>query len=81
MSKFLLISLSLFALGIATVLFEGLIANNHANFHPCGSGMICDFIIIQDEISIGIFLVIAGGIMLGIRKAMKRKKIISLVGT
>ena len=81
MSKLLLVSVSLFALGMAIVLFEGLVANNHADFHSCGSGIMCDFVINQYELSIGIFLVIAGGIMFGFNKAMKRKEINSLVGT
>lgn len=79
MSKLLLVPVSLFALGIGIILFEGLVANNHANFHPCSRDMICDFVVAQDPISIGVFPVIVGAIMFGLQKAMKRTKILDSI--
>ena len=73
MGKFRLVAVSLVALGVAIVMFEGLVANNRANFHPCSPGIICDFVVAQDPISIGVFSVISGAIMLGFHNPMKRK--------
>lgn len=74
MSKLLLASVLLIALGIAIILFEGLVANNHANFHPCSPGLICDFVVVQDEFSIGVFPVIAGLLTLGCHGSLSRSK-------
>ena len=76
MSKALFASVSLIALGVAIILFEGLVANNRVTFHPCAPGVICDFVVAQDPISIGIFPVIAGAVMFGFHKAMKGTKIL-----
>jgi hypothetical protein len=40
--------------------------------------MICDFVIIQDPISIGIFPVIAGAIMFGLHKVLQKPKEIKM---
>ncbi len=74
MSKLLPASVSLIAIGIAITLFEGLVANNRANFHPCSPGIICDFVVAQDPISIGIFPVIAGVIALGFHRILSRSE-------
>lgn len=75
-SNLLLISVPFVALGVAITVFEALVANNHANFHPCSQDTICDLVVVQDPLSIGLFPVIAGAIMIGLQKALKGKQIL-----
>ncbi|MGH9993023.1 MAG: hypothetical protein ACREBU_03950 [Nitrososphaera sp.] len=74
MEKLLLVSVSLFSLGISIILFEQLVANNKDNFHPCPPELICDYFVGHDQISIGIFPAIVGAMILGLQRVMTRSK-------
>jgi len=69
-----LVAISLFALGIAMLLFEGLVANNRAKFVPsCPAYIHCDYLSVPTEVYFGLFPAIAGAILLGIHKATRRR--------
>lgn|GEM_PF-6189157 len=71
----LLIAISLLTLGIAMILFEGMVLNNKTNFHPCPADLICEFLV-PTEFYFGLFPAIAGVVMLGIHRVNSGRRIL-----
>ena len=75
MSKLQLLGSSLLALGIAVVLFVGLVLYNKTNFHLCPPDNFCDYPVIPPEVYFGVLPVVAGLIMLGFHRPKHTKPV------